>query len=162
MNMTLLTTSCVYMNGKVSVVFNRNCFLKINDFSRLYAPYRQSRRPYTVKVVVSKKWCKTDTLLLHTTNRYYMTCRFVPFYNGLEWPWRSFACCRSCKWKCNENISHGFNWHDASASEDNTKLLTRLPMAGHGAVCHLYSLMGRVPEIKTYWLIDWMVITWTV
>jgi len=26
---------------------------------------------FTVKVVVSQKWCKTDTLLLHTTNRKY-------------------------------------------------------------------------------------------
>ena len=34
---------------------------------------------YTLKVVVSKKWCKIDTLLLHTTNRkYHMAYRFVP------------------------------------------------------------------------------------
>jgi len=29
------------------------------------------RHVFTVKVVVSQKWCKTDTLLLHTTNRKY-------------------------------------------------------------------------------------------
>ena len=33
---------------------------------------------YIVKVVVSKKWCKINTLLLHTTNRkYHMLSRFV-------------------------------------------------------------------------------------
>ena len=26
---------CVYMNGKVSVVFNRYCLLKMKDYSRL-------------------------------------------------------------------------------------------------------------------------------
>ena len=30
--MTLLTTLCVYMNEKVSVVFNRNCFPKMTLF----------------------------------------------------------------------------------------------------------------------------------
>jgi len=35
---------------------------------------------YTVKVVVSQKWCKIDTLLLHTTNRKYpIAYRFVLF-----------------------------------------------------------------------------------
>ena len=72
-----LITLCVYMNGKLSVVCNRNCFPKLKDFSRL-GPLEAV--VYTVKVVVSKKWCKIDTLLLHTTNRkYYMAYRFVPF-----------------------------------------------------------------------------------
>jgi len=35
----ILTTLCIYMNGKVSVVFNRNCFPKMKDFSKL-APVR--------------------------------------------------------------------------------------------------------------------------
>jgi len=40
---------------------------------------------YTVKVVVSKKWCKIDTLLLHTTNRkYYMAYQFVPYPMTLD------------------------------------------------------------------------------
>ena len=40
---------------------------------------------YTVKVVVSKKWRETDTLLLHTTNRkYHMAYLFVPFPMTLE------------------------------------------------------------------------------
>jgi len=60
----------VYMDGKVSMVFNRNCFPKMTEFSRLGA----------VKVVVSKKWSETDILLLHTTNRkYHMAYLFVPF-----------------------------------------------------------------------------------
>ena len=49
------------MDEKVSMVFNRNCF---PDFSRLGALQTVT---YTVKVVVSKKWRETDTLLLHTT-----------------------------------------------------------------------------------------------
>ena len=51
---------CVYVIGKVSVVVNCNCFLKMKDFSRLGALQAVT---YTVKVVVSKKWCKIDTLL---------------------------------------------------------------------------------------------------
>jgi len=52
------------------VVFNRNCFFsKMKDFSRLGALQAVT---YTVKVVVSKKWRKIDTLLLHTTNRKYI------------------------------------------------------------------------------------------
>jgi len=38
MNMNVLTTLCVYMNGKVSVVSNRNYFPKMKDFSRLGPP----------------------------------------------------------------------------------------------------------------------------
>ena len=49
-----------------SVVFNRNLFSKMKDFSRL-GPLQAVT--YTAKVVVSKKWCKIDTLLLHTTNK---------------------------------------------------------------------------------------------
>ena len=49
------------MDEKVSMVFNRHCF---PDFSRLGALQTVT---YTVKVVVSKKWRETDTLLLHTT-----------------------------------------------------------------------------------------------
>jgi len=54
------------MDGKVSVVFNRNCFPKMKDFARLGALQAVT---YTVKVVVSKKFHETDTLLQHTTNR---------------------------------------------------------------------------------------------
>jgi len=53
------------MNGKVSMVFNRNCFPKMTVFSRLGALQAVT---YTVKVVVSKTWLEIDTLLLHTTN----------------------------------------------------------------------------------------------
>jgi len=61
MNMTLLTTFCVHMDGKVSIVFNRNCFPKITDSARLGALQAVT---YPVKMVVSKKWCEIDTLLL--------------------------------------------------------------------------------------------------
>jgi len=73
----LLLTLCVYMDGKVSMVFNRNCSPKMTDFSRLGALQAVT---YTIKVVVSKKWREIDTLLLHTTNRkYHVACVFVPF-----------------------------------------------------------------------------------
>jgi len=65
------------MNGKTSVVFDCDCFPKMKDFSKLGALKAVT---YTVKVVVSKKWCNIDTLLLHTTNRkYHMAYRFMPF-----------------------------------------------------------------------------------
>jgi len=40
---------------------------------------------YTVKVVVLKKWCKIDTLLLYTTNKKYrIAYLFVPFPMTLD------------------------------------------------------------------------------
>ena len=78
--------------GKLSVVFNRNCFPKMKDFSRLCSLQAVG---YTVKVVVSKKRCNTDTLLLHTTNRkYHMAYRFVPSLMTLK-------VIRLLQYKCN-------------------------------------------------------------
>jgi len=58
---------------------------KTTDFSRLPSV------TYTVKVVVSRKWCKIHTFLLHTTT-YFRKChtayRLVPFPMTLNWPWR--------------------------------------------------------------------------
>ena len=50
------------------MVFNRNCFPKMTDFSRLGILQAVT---YTLKEVVSKKWHEIDTLFLHTTNRKY-------------------------------------------------------------------------------------------
>ena len=73
---------CAYMDGKLSIVFNRNCFPKMTDFSRLGALQAVT---YTVKVVVSKKWREIYTLLLHATNRkYHMVYLFVPFPMTLD------------------------------------------------------------------------------
>jgi len=37
-------------------------------------------KAHAIKVVVSKKWCEIDTLLLHTTNsKYHIAYLFVPF-----------------------------------------------------------------------------------
>jgi len=59
------------MDGKVFMVFNRNCFSKMTDFSRLGTHTLQA---------VSKKWREIDTLLLHTTNRkYHVAYLFVLF-----------------------------------------------------------------------------------
>jgi len=41
---------------------------------------------YIVKVVVSKEWCKTDTLLLHTNGKYHVPYRFTPFPVTLDDP----------------------------------------------------------------------------
>ena len=72
------------MDGKVSMVFNRNCFPKMTDFSWLGALQAVT---YTLKVVVSKKWHEIDTLLLHTTNKkYHMAYLFVPFPMTLDDP----------------------------------------------------------------------------
>ena len=57
----------LYLNGKSSMVFNRNCFPKMKLKVRPLAGSHVHR-----KIGISvKKWCKTDTLLLHTTNRKY-------------------------------------------------------------------------------------------
>ena len=65
-----------HMNGKVSVVLNRNCFLKMKDFKNMPPTSNHVLR----KVIVSKKWCKINTLLLHTANRKYcMADQFVLF-----------------------------------------------------------------------------------
>jgi len=57
------------------MVFNRNCFPEVKDF-KLGA----LQAPYTIKVVVSKKWHEMDTLLLHTTNRkHHIASLFMPF-----------------------------------------------------------------------------------
>jgi len=80
MNMTHINyIVCIheYESVWVSVVFNRNCFPKMKDFLRLGSLQAVT---YTVKVVVWKRWCKIDTLLLHTTNRKYrMAYQFVSF-----------------------------------------------------------------------------------
>jgi len=66
------------------MVFNRNSFPTMTDFSRLGALQAVT---YTLKVVVSKKWRETDTLLLHTTDRKYRTAYlFVPFPVTLDDP----------------------------------------------------------------------------
>jgi len=48
----------------------------MKDYSRL-RPLKAVK--YTVNVVVSNKWCRIHTLLLHNSNRkYHMAYRFVP------------------------------------------------------------------------------------
>jgi len=61
------------------------CGLQSQLFSENERLFKVSPPPlqavtYTVKVVVSKKWCKIDTLLLNTTSRqYHMTYQFLLF-----------------------------------------------------------------------------------
>jgi len=67
------------MNEQVCVVFNRNCFAKMKDYSRLRPPKGSHLHRKIVVVGLSKKWCRIDTLLLHITNRkHHMSYRFVP------------------------------------------------------------------------------------
>jgi len=106
-----------YMNRRVSVAFDRNCFWKIKHYSRLQAD------AYTL--VVSQKWCKM--LLLHTTNRNYqkhVAYQFVPFQMTLndlgdhspvagfffQMQFDYYLC----------DILHSFNWHTASCGPSAT------------------------------------------
>ena len=69
----------------VCVVFICNCFPKMKDFSKLGTLQAVT---YTVKVEVARKWCKIDTLFLHTSNRkYLMVYRLLPFLMTFQRPW---------------------------------------------------------------------------
>jgi len=68
---------CVYVDMKVYMIFNHNCFPKMKYFSGLGDLQAVM---YTAKVVVSKKWCEIVMLLLHITNKkYHMAYLFMPF-----------------------------------------------------------------------------------
>ena len=70
------------MDGKIFMVFSRNCFPKMTDFSSLGTLQAVT---YTLKVVAAKKWRELDTLLLHATNgKYHMAYLFVPFPMTLD------------------------------------------------------------------------------
>jgi len=78
---SVISTMCVCMTRKESVSFNPRYLSKMTDFSRLKTV------TYTVNVAVYQKWCKIDTLLLHTTNRKcHVAYRFRAISNDLEWP----------------------------------------------------------------------------
>ena len=107
----VLTTLRVYMNGKVSMVFNRNCFSRKWKTIQGYAPLKAVT--YTVNAIMSKKWCRINTLLLHTSNRkYHMTYRFMTLGDleghlpvaGHQMQFNEHLC----------DISYFFNWHGAS------------------------------------------------
>ena len=72
------------MNGKVSVVSNRNCFPKmkdLHDHALVGRPIQAVKQKWYRGMVVSQKWCEIDTLLLHTSNRkYHMAYRFDSCY----------------------------------------------------------------------------------
>ena len=72
----VLTTLCVYMDGKVSVVFNRNCVWKMRLFEvRSPTGSHVHRKSGSIKDIV-----QYITLLLHIINRkYHMAYWFVPF-----------------------------------------------------------------------------------
>jgi len=58
----------LYMGGKVSMVFNRNCFFKNK---RLFKDKCPTGSYVNRKRGSINKWREIDTLLLHTTNRNY-------------------------------------------------------------------------------------------
>jgi len=70
---------CAYMSGKVSMVFNRNCFaiLCITTFlmfaknDRLFKGRRPTGSHVHRESGSTKKWHEIDIWLLHTTNRKY-------------------------------------------------------------------------------------------
>jgi len=57
---------------------------KLNDFSRLQAI------TYTAEVVLSQKWCKIETSLLHATGRKWYTSYQMSF-GGNDWPACTFC-----------------------------------------------------------------------
>ena len=62
--MTRITYAvCIRGWESIYMVFNRNCFPKMTDFSRLGALQAVTHGD-TLKVVVSKKWREIDTLTL--------------------------------------------------------------------------------------------------
>jgi len=67
---------------------------------------------YSINVVVSKKWCRIDTLLLHTSNKkYHMAYRFVSSPMTLD-DFEGHSPVVGLKMQFNEHvcdISHGFN-----------------------------------------------------
>jgi len=119
----LLTTTCLHINQKVNVVSNFNCVIETEGLLKVIGTY-------TVKMVVSQKWCKTETLLLQTTNRkWYMAYRIlagwlaswkinVPFqYKNCEWPPKSLIYSKGFQTAIfTQQCSRwqDFNWHSAS------------------------------------------------
>ena len=109
MNMTRINYAVCIHEWESIYGFNRNCFPKMKDFSRLGLLQALT---YTVKVVVSEKWCKTDTLYPPQVP-FGLSIRAIS--NDLEWPWRSSLA--AGLFKCNPtlcDISHVFNWDGAS------------------------------------------------
>ena len=64
MNMTHINyVMCIHEWKKYILSLIATGFQKMKDFSRL-GPLHVQAVAYTVKVAVSKKWCKIDTLIL--------------------------------------------------------------------------------------------------
>jgi len=77
----VLTTRCVYMDEKVSVIFNINCFPKNERHFKVRPPISSHVHRKTGR---TKKMAR-DTLLLHTTIRnYHVAYQFVPFSVTLD------------------------------------------------------------------------------
>jgi len=73
---------CVYMDGKLSIVFNCNCFPKNDRLFEVRCPTGSHIHPKSVSIIemardrhiVTSKWC------VDITNRkYHMAYLFVPF-----------------------------------------------------------------------------------
>ena len=58
---------------------------------------------YTIKVVVSKKWCKIDALLHTTSRKYLVAYLFMPFPMALN-DLTVIACCRTCQVQFDEHL----------------------------------------------------------
>jgi len=120
------------MNVKVPVLFNGNCFPKTSDFSWL-RPLQAVT--YAVKVVVSKKWCKIDTFLLHTNGKYHMAYRFVLFAMTFDEVIRVLQDLWNAIWKKFVDISH-FNWCSASCGPSAIAelLVITMPSVGERSI----------------------------
>jgi len=68
----MLTKACLHINHRAYVAHSCNCCFETED--------QGHRQSYTLKVVLSPKWCKTETLLLEATNRkWYITYQITLF-----------------------------------------------------------------------------------
>jgi len=113
---------CLRVNWKVHMVCNFNCLFKIEG---LLSVSGSQIVMYAVKVVISQKWCKIETLLLHPQIGY-MTCQIVALaiamtlnqshwncqYSTGQWPSRSFTYPKA--FLNGIFLTGDFNWHSAS------------------------------------------------
>ena len=100
------------MNRKVHVACNFNFFSKTEDFSMTLQPVT-----YTVNVVISRKRCQMESLLLQTTNRkWYVGLSNRGNSDDVESQSRSFLLKAFQMWFFVQLGSNwqGFNWHSAS------------------------------------------------
>jgi len=123
------------MDEKVSMGFNRNCFPKMTDFSRLGSYIH----PKSGSI---NKMARDRHILLHTQ----IESIIWPIYScQFQWPWMTLKviCLMQDLWNAFRRTfvrhQHGFNCHGASHP---TLPMKNLPWKGHG--------QGQKPVLEFY------------